>query len=67
MKQSHAKERIDFLRREIEEHNNRYYVLNQPSISDFEYDILLNELNTLEKNSRNLELRTLLPGTLVAT
>ena len=49
MKQSHAKERIDFLRREIEEHNNRYYVLNQPSISDFEYDILLNELNTLEK------------------
>ena len=49
MKQSHVKERIDFLRREIEEHNNRYYVLNQPSISDFEYDILLNELNTLEK------------------
>jgi DNA ligase (NAD+) len=49
MKQSHAKERIDFLRREIEEHNNRYYVLNQPSISDFEYDILLNDLNTLEK------------------
>jgi len=37
------------LRKEIEEHNNRYYKLNQPSISDFEYDLLLNELDTLEK------------------
>ena len=49
MNQSEAKERIDTLRREIEEHNNRYYVINQPLISDFEYDILLNELDTLEK------------------
>jgi DNA ligase (NAD+) len=49
MKRSEAKERIDSLRREIEQHNNRYYVLTQPSISDFEYDVLLNELNTLEK------------------
>jgi DNA ligase (NAD+) len=49
MNQSEAKARIDILRKEIEEHNNRYYVLNQPLISDFEYDILLNELDTLEK------------------
>jgi len=49
MKQSEAKSRIENLRKEIEEHNHRYYVLNQPVISDFEYDILLNELNTLEK------------------
>ncbi len=49
MKQSEARERIDILRKEIEEHNNRYYVLNQPSISDFEFDILLKELDTLEK------------------
>ena len=49
MKQSEAKERIEKLRLEIEEHNNKYYVLNQPDISDFEYDILLNELDTLEK------------------
>ena len=49
MKISEAKERIERLRKEIEAHNNSYYVLNQPSISDFEYDILLNELNTLEK------------------
>ena len=49
MKQSEAKTRIDILRKEIKEHNNRYYVSNQPSISDFEYDLLLNELETLEK------------------
>ena len=49
MKKSEAKSRIDVLRKEIEEHNNRYYKLNQPSISDFEYDLLLNELDTLEK------------------
>ncbi|MCX6320934.1 MAG: NAD-dependent DNA ligase LigA [Bacteroidia bacterium] len=49
MKQSEAKEHIEKLRKEIEEHNHRYYVLNQPLISDFEYDILLNELDTLEK------------------
>jgi len=49
MNQSEAKERIEILRREIEEHNKRYYVLNQPVISDFEYDLLINELETLEK------------------
>ena len=49
MKRSEAKDRIETLRKELEEHNNRYYVLNQPSISDFEYDILINELDNLEK------------------
>jgi DNA ligase (NAD+) len=49
MKQSEAKERIDKLRRELKEHNHNYYILNKPSISDFEYDLLLNELETLEK------------------
>jgi len=49
MKQSEANERIEILRREIGEHNHKYYVLNQPSISDFEYDILLSELDSLEK------------------
>ena len=49
MKKSEARARIDILRKEIEEHNNRYYVLNQPTISDFEFDVLLKELDTLEK------------------
>ena len=49
MTKSEAKGRIEKLRIEIEEHNKKYYILNQPSISDFEYDIMLNELGTLEK------------------
>lgn len=49
MNQAEVKERIERLRREIEEHNQRYYVLNQPVISDFQYDILINELQALEK------------------
>ena len=49
MKKSEAKDRIEKLRNEINQHNNRYYVLNQPEISDFAYDLLLNELETLEK------------------
>jgi DNA ligase (NAD+) len=49
MKKSEAKEKIDKLRREIEEHNHKYYVLNRPVITDFEFDILMHELETLEK------------------
>jgi len=49
LNKSEAKERIEKLRVEIERHNQNYYVLNQPLISDFEYDILINELDTLEK------------------
>jgi DNA ligase (NAD+) len=49
MKLVEARERIEKLRKKILENNHRYYVLNQPEISDFEYDILLNELETIEK------------------
>ncbi|MGA1978030.1 MAG: NAD-dependent DNA ligase LigA [Bacteroidales bacterium] len=49
MKKSEAKERIERLREQLKEHNYSYYVLNKPVISDFEYDLLLNELETLEK------------------
>lgn len=41
-------ERIDQLRRELHEHNRRYYVDDQPSISDAEFDRLLRELQDLE-------------------
>ncbi|MBP9992839.1 MAG: NAD-dependent DNA ligase LigA [Bacteroidales bacterium] len=44
-----AKERIGFLRRELERHNHNYYVLNAPTISDFEFDLLMGELQGLEK------------------
>lgn len=48
MNQSEAKQRIERLRKEIEEHNRKYYVLNQPAISDFEFDLLIRELESLE-------------------
>ena len=43
-----VKERIDFLRKEISGHNHSYYVLDNPAISDFEFDSLLKELKNLE-------------------
>ncbi len=49
MKQSEAKKRIENLRKELSDHNHRYYVQNEPAISDFEYDILMNDLLLLEK------------------
>ncbi len=44
-----AAERIGFLRKELERHNYNYYVLNAPVISDFEFDLLMQELQALEK------------------
>ena len=41
-------ERILQLRRELHEHNHRYYVENQPTISDQEFDFLMHELQELE-------------------
>lgn len=49
MKIGEARKRAEKIRAEIENHNNLYYKLNQPVISDFEYDLLLHELETLEK------------------
>ena len=40
--------RIELLRRELHEHNHRYYVENQPTISDQEFDELMHELQRLE-------------------
>jgi DNA ligase (NAD+) len=44
-----AKKRAEELRKTISEHNYRYYILNQPVISDFEFDLLLSELHSIEK------------------
>ena len=44
-----AAERIEELRREINRHNHNYYVLNAPEISDRDFDMLLKELEALEK------------------
>ena len=42
------KQRIEQLRQELHEHNHRYYVLNQPTIDDQEFDRLMRELQDLE-------------------
>lgn len=42
------KEKIYFLRDELHHHNHLYYVKNEPVISDYEFDLKLNELISLE-------------------
>ena len=42
------KQRIMQLRRELHEHNYKYYVLNQPEISDQDFDFMMHELQDLE-------------------
>jgi DNA ligase (NAD+) len=49
MNLAEAKKRAEELRKTISEHNYRYYILNQPAITDFEFDLLLSELQTIEK------------------
>jgi DNA ligase (NAD+) len=49
-----AAERAAELRGLIERHNNRYYVLDDPEISDEEYDALLDELRSLEEENSEL-------------
>ena len=41
-------QRIAQLRQELHEHNHRYYVDNQPTISDYDFDMLMHELQDLE-------------------
>lgn len=42
------KDCIQYLRKTLHEHNYKYYVLNQPDISDQEFDFLMHELQDLE-------------------
>lgn len=42
-------QRIELLKNELNVHNYRYYVLNEPSITDFQYDQMMQELIGLEK------------------
>lgn len=44
-------EKINSLREELNAHNYNYYVLDNPTISDFDFDIKLKELEKLEKEN----------------
>jgi len=43
------KNQIETLRQELHDHNHRYYILDEPIISDYEFDQLLQTLQDLEK------------------
>jgi DNA ligase (NAD+) len=42
------KQRVESLRKELEEYNYQYYVLSNPTVSDYEFDMKLKELEKLE-------------------
>ena len=48
MSPEEVKKRINQLRQDIEQHNYNYYKLNQPVISDFEFDMLMSDLLDLD-------------------
>ena len=49
MDKKQAKARIEELRKQIEYHSNRYYNMDSPEITDYEYDMMMQELKKLEK------------------
>ena len=49
MTEEEAKVRIEELSADLNAHNHRYYVLSSPSISDYDFDQLLKELQGLEE------------------
>ncbi len=55
MTKEEARERVDSLRSALEHHNYRYYVLDDPEISDTEYDRLLRALADIEQEFPELQ------------
>jgi len=49
MQKEEAKLRIETLSKELEQHNYNYYTLSNPTISDYDFDMMLEELMKLEK------------------
>lgn len=55
MTREDAQKRIEKLTTEINDHNHRYYNLSQPVIADYDFDMLLEELISLEKSFPDLK------------
>lgn len=49
------KSKVEHLRKELNRHNYNYYVLNAPEISDFEFDMMMKELEALEREYPQLD------------
>jgi DNA ligase (NAD+) len=45
-----AKEKIDAFRKELHQHNYDYYIKSVPKLTDYQYDLMVNELQKLEKD-----------------
>ena len=58
MDRNQAEARIQDLRKELERHINLYYNMDSPEISDYEYDTMMQELKSLEKEFPDLVLET---------
>lgn len=58
MDKKQAESRIRELREQIEYHSNRYYNMDNPEITDYEYDMLMQELKKAEKEFPELLTRT---------
>ena len=58
MNKEEGKVRIEALTEEINNHNYNYYVLDNPVIEDYEYDLLMQELRRLEEEFPELVLPT---------
>ena len=54
MADSGINQRVVELRRELNYHNHRYYVLDDPVVSDYDYDVLFQELKRLEEENPDL-------------
>jgi len=54
MNKEEARKRIEQLRDELRYHNYRYYVLDEPAISDAEYDRMFRQLEELESQFPDL-------------
>ena len=51
-----VQQRIEYLREQLNHHNHRYYVLDDPTITDHEYDLLFRELQQFEEKHPEFQL-----------
>jgi len=54
MNWAEAKDKIEQLSKELEQHNHNYYVLSNPIVSDYNFDMMMKELQALEEQFPDL-------------
>ena len=56
MNTNEIRKRIEELTQQLQQHNHNYYVLDKPSVSDYDFDMMLKELEKLEQDHPDLKL-----------